>query len=503
MKFLKKFMFRRATLVTLAILMQLAFLVWIVLEFQYFIYFYIFSLTISGIVVLGIINSENKYIYKIAWIIPILIFPIFGGIFYVFFGLNPLSRKMKKDLDMINLDTKKTLMKETDILNELPPQARIQSNYLYHNAFMPLYKNTDVEYLHNGEVTFKRLVEELEKAEKYIFLEYFIIKQGYMWNRILEILIRKAKAGVDCRVIYDDFGCLLNLPHNYHKYLEKYGIKCAIFNPIIPILAKRHNTRNHRKIAVIDGKVAFTGGINIGDEYINKYSRYGYWKDTAIMLKGEAVWSFTVMFLTMWCYITKTKEEYEQYKANPSYDKGEGYVQPFNDNPIDNENVGEIVYLNLINKATKSIYITTPYLIIDSEMLTALTSAAKAGLDVRIITPHIPDKWYVHIVTQSYYKILLKSGVKIYEYKPGFIHAKMMMVDDEYGVIGTINMDFRSLYLHFECGVWLYQTSCIKDMTRDFLDTLEKSEMITLDYFKGKWLKQLIAMVFRVFAPLL
>lgn len=503
MKSLKNFMFRRATLVTLAILIQMVLLVWVVLEFQYFIYFYIFSMVISALVVIGIINSESKYIYKIAWIIPILIFPIFGGIFYVFFGLNPLTRKMKREMNRINLDTKDVLMKDTNVLDELPSQTKTQSNYIYNNAYMPPYKNTIVEYLPNGETAFQKLIEELEKAEKYIFLEYFIIKQGYMWKRILDILIRKAQAGVDCRVIYDDFGCLLNLPHNYHKQLEKYGIKCAIFNPIVPILTKRHNTRNHRKIAVIDGKVAFTGGINIGDEYINVSSRYGYWKDTAVLLKGEAVWSFTVMFLSMWSYLTKTQVDYAKFKDDVIGVNGEGFVQPYNDNPIDNENVGEIVYLNLINKATKSIYITTPYLIIDSEMLTALTAAAKAGLDVRIITPHVPDKWYVHIVTQSYYKTLLKSGVKVYEYKPGFIHAKMMIVDDEYGTIGTINMDYRSLYLHFECGVWMYQTPCIKDMKQDFLETLEQSEEITLTYFRGKWLKQLIAMIFRIFAPLL
>jgi cardiolipin synthase len=273
----------------------------------------------------------------------------------------------------------------------------------------------------------------------------------------------------------------------------------------MPILSPSINNRDHRKMAIIDGRVGFTGGINLADEYINEYEKYGHWKDTAIMLKGEAVWNLTVMFLSMWDFIKGINEDFNQFKIDIfEEDIGDGYVQPFADSPLDDEPIGEIVYLNLINKARRYVYITTPYLIIDNEMVMALTSAAKGGVDVRIITPYHADKWYVHTVSQSYYKNLIESGVKIYEYSPGFMHAKTYIADDEYGVVGTINMDYRSLFLHFECAVWMFGSSSISAMKEDFIKTLEKCREITMEDINSiPWYKTLAGTILRIIAPLM
>lgn len=354
---------------------------------------------------------------------------------------------------------------------------------------------------------FERLLQELKKAERYIFLEYFIIEKGVMWDSILEILVEKAKQGVDVRVIYDDVGCLLTLPYNYDKQLSKMGIKCCVFNPFVPILSSHMNNRDHRKITVIDGCTAFTGGINLADEYINGYEKHGHWKDSAVMIKGDAVWSFAVMFLSLWNYQRKTEEDYEKFR--PLAIETEkfaplGYVQPFTDSPLDDESISETVYLNLISNAKRYVFINTPYLILDSEMTIALCSAAKRSVDVRIITPHVPDKWFVHSVTRANYEVLVESGVKIYEYIPGFNHAKSFAIDDEFGVVGTINLDYRSLYLHFECGVWLYQTKSILEVKEDFMKTLEQCQQITLEYCRSvKWYRRLGRLVLRAFAPLM
>lgn len=504
-------MFHRITIVSLAILTQLLFLIFIIQKFyDYFAFFYGTTIFISTLAVLWIIYNNINPAYKIAWIIPIVIFPIFGGIFYIFFGGNRLSRRERKKMKLIYEKSQEVIAPNSSIIEEIESQNLIaanQSKYIQDYAFSPPYKNTFSEYLPIGEVKFERLIEELKKAEKYIFLEYFIIEEGVMWNTILGILVEKARAGVDVRVIYDDVGCLLTLPYNYDKKLEKMGIKCCVFNPFIPVLSSRLNNRDHRKITVIDGHTAFTGGINLADEYINAFEKHGHWKDTAVMLKGEAVWSLTVMFLSLWDYIRGANEDFKRFKNDASFDGefvDDGYVQPFTDSPLDDEAVGEIVYLNLINKAKKYVYITTPYLIIDSTMITALSSAAKSGVDVRIITPHCADKWYVHAVTRSYYQTLIESGVKIYEYTPGFIHSKTYVVDDEYSVVGTINMDYRSLYLHFECGVWMYNSSSVLDIRNDFLETVKLCEKIKIeDLAKVKWYKALLGLILRVFSPLM
>lgn len=511
MNLIRKLFSHRVAFIFIPMLLQLIFLIAVIRRFnEYFVFFYGASVLLSLIVVLWIINKKDNPAYKIAWIIPILLFPIFGGLFYIIFGGDKLSKHIKQKMKFIVDKTKDVLAHNDSVLDEIALQdelARNQSRYIQNYGFYPPQCNTQTEFLPIGEVKFAKLLEELSKAERYIFLEYFIIEEGLMWNSILDILVKKASQGVDVRVIYDDAGCLFTLPYGYDKKLEKMGVKCCIFNPLIPLLSPRLNNRDHRKITVIDGRVGFTGGINLADEYINKIDKHGHWKDTAIMLKGEAVWSLTVMFLTMWDYLRGVDEDFSKFKVDYAAEKEigcQGYVQPFADSPLDDEPVGETVYLNLINKARHYVYITTPYLILNTELEKALTSASKAGVDIRIITPHVPDKWYVHEVTKSFYKSLVESGVRIYEYTPGFMHAKNFVVDDEYGIVGTINLDYRSLFTHFECGVWMYRTSSIKEIKKDFLGTLQVCTEITMDDFNNiKWYQTLTGSLLRIFSPLM
>ena len=509
MKKILRFITQRVVITALLIVLQALLLFGFIWKLDnYFVYFYAGSVLLSLLITLGIINSKSNPAYKIAWLIPILLFPVFGGLIYLLFGSDRTGRYLRKKLQGIGTEMDNVIGEahRRSGAEQLPPDAANQSRYISHCAYCPPYQNTTTEYLPLGEVKFERMVEELKKAKHYIFLEYFIIQEGKMWNTILDILRQKAAEGVDVRVIYDDMGCIMILPTGYDKTLEQMGIKCRIFNPFVPILSSRFNTRDHRKICVIDGNVGFTGGINLADEYINAYEKHGHWKDTSILLKGEAVFSLTVMFLSMWDYLDGTiaKTDYSRYYPTVWDENAKGYVQPFADNPLDDEAVGETVYLNLINKAKRYVYITTPYLILSSEMLTALTSAAKCGVDVRIITPHVPDKWYVHAVSRSHYQPLIEAGVKIYEYTPGFIHAKTFVVDDDYAVVGTINLDYRSLYLHFECAVWMYQTPSVAQVRDDFFKTQQISQEITLEECRSlSFPRRLGRSVLRVFAPLM
>ena len=394
MKKILRFITQRVVITALLIVLQALLLFGFIWKLDnYFVYFYAGSVLLSLLITLGIINSKSNPAYKIAWLIPILLFPVFGGLVYLLFGSDRTGRYLRKKLQGIGTEMDNVIGEahRRSGAEQLPPDAANQSRYISHCAYCPPYQNTTTEYLPLGEVKFERMVEELKKAKHYIFLEYFIIQEGKMWNTILDILRQKAAEGVDVRVIYDDMGCIMILPTGYDRTLEQMGIKCRIFNPFVPILSSRFNTRDHRKICVIDGNVGFTGGINLADEYINAYEKHGHWKDTSILLKGEAVFNLTVMFLSMWDYLDGTigKTDYSRYYPTVWDENAKGYVQPFADNPLDDEAVGETVYLNLINKAKRYVYITTPYLILSSEMLTALTSAAKCGVDVRIITPHI------------------------------------------------------------------------------------------------------------------
>lgn len=493
------------------IALQAFILIVVIWRFQYlFVYFYALCVLLSLIVVMTILNNRLNPAYKIAWIIPIMVFPVFGGLFYILFGSDQTRLKFLKEMSPINDKMKRSLRQDIAVTSELEQnnkRAANQSRYILDYALCPIYKNSTTEYLTPGEVKFERLLEEIKKAKHYIFLEYFIIEEGVMWDTLLEALKEKAAEGVDVRVIYDDFGCLFLLPYGYDKKLESMGIKCCVFNPFIPFLTIRMNNRDHRKIAIIDGHTAFTGGINLADEYINEIDKHGHWKDASIMIKGDAVWSFTVMFLTMWDYLRKTNEDYEQFRPRHFHEEefeSDGFVQPFTDSPLDNESVGESVYLNLINAAKDYIYINTPYLILDNEMITALSLAAKRGVDVKIVTPHHGDKWFVHAVTRANYKALVEDGVQIYEYTPGFIHAKTFVVDDQYAVVGTINLDYRSLYLHYECGVWLYQTKSVSEVRDDYLETLKVCQLMTMGSCTNiAWYHKISYAFLRIFAPLM
>lgn len=509
MKKILRLLFSRLVFVIVSLLIQVLTLIVIIWRFSnLFVYFYAVCSVLSVFAVFKIINDKSNPAYKIAWIIPILTFPIFGGLIYLFFGGSKTNKKVKKTMHRVFEEMSSALIQDQAILDEINNQSRDAMNqalYIGEYSLCPVYKKTTSQYLTPGEKKFECLVDELKKAEKFIFLEYFIIEEGLMWDTILEILKDKAAQGVDVRVIYDDVGCVLTLPYGYNKRLEKMGIKCCVFNPFVPILSILLNNRDHRKIAVIDGHTAFTGGINLADEYINAIEKHGYWKDSSIVIKGDAVWSFTVMFLTLWNHLRKTDDDYSRFRPcdNPEISTlTDGYVQPFTDSPLDDETVGESVYLNLINKADRYVYINTPYLIIDNKMANALCLAAKRSVDVRIITPHIGDKWFVHSVTRANYNVLVESGVKIYEYTPGFDHAKTIVADDELAVVGTINLDYRSLYLHFECGVWLYKTKSVMEIKEDYLKTIEVSQEITKKECNAvKWYIRFGRTILRIFAP--
>lgn len=510
MKKLVSLLFHRVVLVALFLLIQVGVLVVVLLRFNsYFLPFYGVCVAVSIAAVFWIVGRRSDPAYKIAWIVPILIFPIFGGLFYLMFGGNKLGKRTRRKMEGTDRKMEQVLRPDfkADALSGLGEDAVHQARYLENVAHCPVYGGTTTEYYPLGELCFTRMVEELKKAERYIFVEYFIIEEGVMWDTILDILKEKAQAGLDVRVMYDDIGSMFTLPRDYARELEeKTGIKCCVFNPFIPILSLRLNNRDHRKIMVIDGKVGFTGGINLADEYINAKVRYGHWKDSAIQVRGEAAWSMTVMFLTLWDYVRENaSEDYDCFRPEGEAPAGSpGYVQPYTDNPLDGEAVGQTVYLNLINKARRYVYLTTPYLIVDDSMNTALCIAAKSGVDVRVMTPHIPDKRLVFEVTRAHYEPLLEAGVKIYEYTPGFVHAKNFSVDDKYGTVGSINLDYRSLFLHFENGVWLCGDPTVKDIRADFLSTLEQCQVVTLEQCRAlPWWRKALRAVLRVFAPLM
>lgn len=464
---------------------------------------------VSLLAVLWIINRGENPAYQMAWIIFILVFPLLGGLFYLFVGNKQPSKKMRRKLEAEQKRTKDALIQEEAVLKEVEQaDARIKGQlaYMSETCGFPVYQNTQAQYYSLGDELFPKLLEELKKAEHFIFMEYFIVEEGRMWNSILEVLEEKAKAGLDVRFLYDDLGSVSLLPPGYAWQLEAKGIRCIAFNPFVPLWSLVMNNRDHRKITVIDGHTAFSGGINLADEYINEKMRFGHWKDTGFMLKGEAVWNYTVMFLQMWNAFRKTDASYEAFRpkcCHPKPFESDGFVQPYGDSPLDDEIVAENVYLNILNQARDYVYIFTPYLIIDHEMDTALCLAAKRGVDVRIVTPGIPDKKVIFQLTRSYYPSLLKAGVRIYEYTPGFLHAKSYVCDDETAVVGTINMDFRSLYLHFECGTLFYRNSIVADVKKDCLRTIEQSREIKLKDTRQGFFGSLFCAVLRLLAPLL
>ena len=449
---------KRLAFTVLSILLEVVFLIGIFKGLnEYAVFIDNLTRIFAVILVLKIYGRNETSSMKTPWIILILTFPILGVALYFMIGLNGGTWKMRMRYKKIDEKLLPLLPENKEVLQRLnasDPKAGNVSNYIERNACYPVYQNTDVIYFDEAVKGLEAQLADLAKAEQFIFMEYHAIEDEYAWSRIQTVLEERVKAGVEVRVFYDDMGSIGFVNLSFARKLEAKGIACRVFNPLLPGLNMFLNNRDHRKIVVIDGKTAFTGGVNLADEYIGELERFGTWKDTAIMVQGEAVRNFTLMFLEIW-NVDEPQENYEKY-LDASYcygmTEGEGYVIPYGDSPLDHENVGELVYMDMINNAKDYIYISTPYLIPDNEMLTALGYAAKSGVDVRIITPEIPDKWYVSVITRSFYRDLETLGVKVYEYKGGFNHAKMFLSDDKSAVVGTINLDYRSLYLHFECA---------------------------------------------------
>jgi len=469
---------------------------------------YWFGVVLSILSFLTIIKTNKPSSFKLSWVIIVLGMLPLGGLFYVLYGNKRATSHIKRHIDEHALIAKYLDCAEApNVDSEINLRMEKLFHYVRDVSAYHVYENTDIEYYKFGEHMFEAMLEEMRNAKKFIFLEYFIIYNSGMWDQMLEILITKASEGVDVRLIIDDFGSMKLFTNRYIRQLRAGGIKVVRFNPMRPILFMFMNHRDHRKILVVDGHIAFNGGMNISDEYINARLRFGVWKDTGIRLKGSAVWSFTLMFIEMWDTFCKQDEridDYEIYKSiGDNQIKGDGLVLPFGDCPLGDEQIGENVYIDILNQAKDYVYIFTPYLIISERMTYALQMAAKRGVDVRLVTPGIPDKKLIFRLTRSYYRFLLAAGVKIYEYTPGFLHAKSFVSDDKIAVVGTINLDYRSLYLHFECATLIYNGEVISEIKQDALDTISESQKIVRPKTKKSLVGAFVDSILHLISPLL
>ncbi len=525
----RRILFSGVWITAVMILIQFMMLIAMFYAFSEYSNFIMEAMTIAGVIVMiYIINEKSNPAYKIAWIIPIMLFPLVGSMLYLFVKFNFGNMAAKGILQKNIKETKTYAKTDEDVREGLEKEeskfSKIAS-YIENAGGYPIWKNTRMEYYPLGDFLLEPIIEELKKAKEYIFLEFFMIEEGIFWNRILEVLERKAAEGVEVRLIYDDFGCVALLPRKYHMLLNKKGIQTKRYATLRPFLSTHLNNRDHRKMIIIDGKTAVSGGINLCDEYINAYEKYGHWKDNGFIIKGDAVYNYLMMFLQMWNTMTKngmkedkkylenlrcfiTEGHSENGKAGESKKKHEkqpsGYVIPYGDGPHQEENVAEQVYMDIISRATKYVYIMTPYLILDHEMKQCLMHASKSGVDVRIIMPHIPDKKAVFAVARTYYPQLIKSGVKIYEYAPGFVHAKTFLADDEVAVAGTINLDFRSMYLHYECASLFYKTEGLDRIKNDFDTTFEMCQQISMkEYYRFSMWQKITGRILRIIGPLI
>lgn len=475
----------------------------------------------AWLAVLGILASQRLVIYKLSWIILVLAFPIVGAPLYAVLSTNAFSRKLIRRLSdslriIAPLRRKRPALH--DALKTVSPNQNKLANYISDTVGYPLYPGGRAEYLAQGEQMYEHMMRSIRRAKKYVFLEFFIVENGYMLEEMIELLEKKAAEGVEVKFLYDDMGSIFRVPREYPAMLGRKGIDCRRFNHLIPVLSTQFNNRDHRKMVVIDGEVAYTGGINIADEYINVKERFGHWKDGGVVFYGEAAWAMSLMFFELWTAAGEgwplSESDILSYCPKPDYLEMEqplspeekamtGFIQPYGDTPFDQVYAGRNAYKQLSYSAAKYIYITTPYLVLDHDMVDSLALAARSGVDVRIIVPHIWDKFYVRIVSQSYYKEFIKAGVKIYEYTPGFIHAKTLVTDDQTAVVGTINFDYRSLYLHFEDAVAIYNQPCVQEVYEDFLATQALSQEIRLENFKQNIWARAFASLLRLFAPLM
>ena len=464
------------------------------------------AILLSLVVALVEVSRRGNPSVKLSWVLLTMLAPVLTIPLYLLVNADLGHRLAHFRLREIDRETARYTPPRPDLRRELEerdPGAAGLAAYLERQGF-PLYQNSDAKYFPLGEDMFEEVLAQLERARSFIFLEYFIIQEGYMWGRILSILERKVKEGVEVRLLYDGTCALTKVPYYYPQELEKIGIQCKMYAPLRPVVSTHYNNRDHRKILVVDGRVAFTGGINLADEYINRRVLHGHWKDTAVMVSGEAVRGFTLMFLQMWNVDTRQAEDYPRYLDVTRPVAAPGFVLPYGDRPFDGEMVGEMVYMDILNRARRYVHITTPYLIVDNEMVTALTYAAKRGVEVVLIVPAIPDKKYVYALNQVYYRELIEAGVELREYTPGFIHAKMFVSDDTTAVVGSINLDYRSLYLHFECAALLYGAAAVADVERDFQATRAVSRTITVEDCKRRKLRwRFFGWILRPLAPLM
>ena len=502
-----KMVFSRAGIFVILILIQLLVFLGIPYYLKEYATFIYSAMSVMEIVVLVyIINTEGNPAFKMTWMLCVMALPVIGTVFYIYVHLQLETRFVQNRLAALRMETEPYMDQDEKVTEALwaSKSANAQlSYYLSHQLGFPTYRNTEVEYFPVGEDKFASMIKELEKAEKFIFMEYFIVEEGIMWDTILK---RKVNEGVEVRFMYDGMCAFDLLPYSYPKKLQKFGIKCKMSNKIRPFVSTIQNNRDHRKICVIDGQTGYVGGVNLADEYINEKERFGHWKDTAVLLRGDAVQSLTMIFLQMWDVDMRGVEPYGKYltKKAESLNDRLGYVIPYADSPFDHENVGEEVYFHILNHAKKYVHIMTPYLILDNEMLTTLIRAAKSGIEVIIIMPHIPDKWYAFAVAKTYYKELIEGGVQIYEYAPGFVHAKVFVSDDDTATVGSINLDFRSLYLHFENGVFIYDNPEVQKVEEDFQNTLAKCHKVTVTEVRNRGVFMKVAgQVLRLVAPLM
>ena len=475
---------------------QIAPIIWVTLVFL-----------ISVATVIAIVNRSMSPESKVTWLIVTFV-PVFGPLLYLMFGERRLSKKELKQLQELNsIAFHENNGRQLHLqLQETDKSAYGIINALLHmDSNAEVYDHTDSQFFANGEEMWQQMLEDLKRAEKFIFLEYYIVDEGLMWDSILEILEEKASQGVEVKMLYDDIGCMVTLPGDYTVYLRSKGIDAHKFNKVIPRMTVAYNNRDHRKILVIDGQISYTGGINLADEYINHIERFGHWKDSGIRIDGPATQAFTRLFLMNW-YINRGEiSDFDQYHLENQTRFGSGLCIPYGSGPkpIYKTKVGKIVYQNLINQAEDFVYITTPYLIIDYDLTEDIKNAAMRGVDVRIVTPHIPDKKLIQLVTRGAYPDLLSAGVRIFEYTPGFIHSKQMIVDDRFAAVGTINLDYRSLVHHYENAVLLYKTESIADIRKDFEGIFEQSQEIFSDTINPTWYQMMIKEVTQLFAPML
>ena len=505
-----RLVFSRIGLLALLLLLQVALvLTAFMLCQQYVPHLIVLQSIFVVVMVLYLINSDFDPSAKITWLVFIMIVPVFGTLFLLYTRMDVGHRALRDRVDNILTATRENLTQDPETaerLTEADPGAGALARYLMNTGGFPVYDGTDSDYFPLGEDMWEEMLRQLEQAQHFIFMEYFIVDEGEMWGQVLEILARKAKAGVEVRLMYDGFCELSLLPRDYPKRLEALGIRCKAFSPVTPFLSTHYNYRDHRKIMVIDGQVAFTGGVNLADEYINRKERFGHWKDTAVMVRGKAVQSFTLMFLQMWSVRERETEDFQPYLTVPVTvpERTAGFVIPYGDCPLDRDKVGEMVYIDILNRAQKYVHIMTPYLILDGELETALKFAAERGVEVTLILPGIPDKPMAYALAKGHYRSLLDSGVHIYEYTPGFVHAKVFAADGREAVVGTINLDYRSLYHHFECAAYLHGADCLPDIEADFQDTLAKCREVTYESVRReKWTTKALGVLLKAIAPLM